>query len=170
MLSSEQNASGYEANPVVQNVNLETTGPSPSQESTAEPAISSLQQSQVVERYLRHSNLSALNRRSRETCRGNRSSNKSRRRQTKSTRHNNSIISSAIRASATAHDAYAGMPQLKEREYSSDGEDYISFSDSDDTNYNSKIPAQHARNEKKNLIEIGNGSGNFDGDDDNICF
>eukprot|EP00957_Ditylum_brightwellii_P095887 7305794-Ditylum_brightwellii.AAC.1 len=68
----------------------------------------------------------------------------------------------------TAHDAYAEMPQLQEREDSSDDEDYLSFSDSDsdansdDTNFNSKILAQPARNEKENLNEIGNGSGNFD--------
>eukprot|EP00957_Ditylum_brightwellii_P080858 6150584-Ditylum_brightwellii.AAC.1 len=73
----------------------------------------------------------------------------------------------------TAHDAYAGMPQLKDYVYSSDDKDYFSFSDSDsdadsdDTNYNSKMLAHPARNENKNLIEIGNGGSNFDGDDDN---
>eukprot|EP00957_Ditylum_brightwellii_P189165 14399188-Ditylum_brightwellii.AAC.1 len=75
----------------------------------------------------------------------------------------------------TAHNAYTEMPQLQEREDSSDDEDSRSFSDSEsdddsnDTNFNTKMPAQPARNEKENLIEIGNG-GNFDGDDDNGFF
>eukprot|EP00957_Ditylum_brightwellii_P146315 11140830-Ditylum_brightwellii.AAC.1 len=47
----------------------------------------------------------------------------------------------------TAHDAFAGMPLLKEN----------SDADLDDTNFNSKMPAQPARNENENLIEIGNG-------------
>eukprot|EP00957_Ditylum_brightwellii_P161111 12266736-Ditylum_brightwellii.AAC.1 len=60
----------------------------------------------------------------------------------------------------TAHDAYAEMPWLKERAYSSDDEDSLSVSDSgsdvdsDDTNFNSKMLAQPERNEKENLIEI----------------
>eukprot|EP00957_Ditylum_brightwellii_P018877 1419147-Ditylum_brightwellii.AAC.1 len=46
-LSSEQNATGYEANPVVQNVNLETIGPPPSQQPTAKLTNSNLQWSQM---------------------------------------------------------------------------------------------------------------------------
>eukprot|EP00957_Ditylum_brightwellii_P171825 13080419-Ditylum_brightwellii.AAC.1 len=74
-------------------------------------------------------------------------------------------IRGAIHASTTAHNAYTEMPLLKEREYSSDDKDYLSFSDSDsdadsdDASFNSKMPAQCARNEKENLIEIGNGGG-----------
>ena len=68
------------------------------------------------------------------------------------------------------------MPPLQEREDSSDDEDYLSFSDSEsdadsnDTNFNTKMLAQPARNEKENLIEIGNGGGNLDSDDDNCSF
>eukprot|EP00957_Ditylum_brightwellii_P126211 9621982-Ditylum_brightwellii.AAC.1 len=64
------------------------------------------------------------------------------------------------------------MPKLQEREDSSDNKDYLSFSDSksdadsNETNFNSKMPAHHARNEKENLLEIGNGGGNFDSDND----
>ena len=75
----EQNATGYEAIPVVQNKNLETTRPSPSQEPTVELAISDLQRNQAVQRWLRRSNLSALNRTSRATCRAFRGSRKRRR-------------------------------------------------------------------------------------------
>eukprot|EP00957_Ditylum_brightwellii_P106668 8137653-Ditylum_brightwellii.AAC.1 len=76
----------------------------------------------------------------------------------------------------TAHDAYTGMPQLKDYVDSSDDKDYFSFSDSDsdansdDTNYNRKMLAQPARNENKNLIGIGNGGGNFDSNNDNSSF
>ena len=172
----EQNATGYETNPVVQNENLETTRPSPSQEPTVEPAISDLQRNQTVQRWLRRSNLSALNRTSRVTRRAFRGSRKRRRKPKKRTKNNNSVISSVINSFTTAHGAYAGMPRLQEREDSSDDEDSLIFSDSEsdadsnDTNLNTKMPAQPSRNEKENMDEIGNGGGDFDGDDDDRSF
>ena len=36
--------------------------------------------------------------------------------------------------------------------------------------FNTKMPAQPSRNEKENMHEIGNGGGDFDGDDDDCSF
>eukprot|EP00957_Ditylum_brightwellii_P073064 5552526-Ditylum_brightwellii.AAC.1 len=76
----------------------------------------------------------------------------------------------------TAHAAYAGMPKLIDHSSSDKAQDFSHFSESESdadsnyTNYNSKMPAQLARNENKNLLGIGNGGSNLDGDDDDRSF
>eukprot|EP00957_Ditylum_brightwellii_P177630 13530174-Ditylum_brightwellii.AAC.1 len=48
-LSSAHNATENETNPMAQHLNLETIGPSPSQEPTAEPTSSNMQQNEAVQ-------------------------------------------------------------------------------------------------------------------------